>query len=90
MTNDSYFLKRITQTEFRGNTVDENDGRRSQNPMINLSLEEVDAPEVTKSLLRTKIKDEADFLVDTLLPEILGKETKKSNYLNKIYTRLGL
>jgi hypothetical protein len=87
--SDNYYLKRITQTDFRGGK-EKGVVKEDSHQYIDLSLSPIKASPEVKEALKKIIEIEASSIVDTLLPPKKAVHIKASDYLNEINTRLGL
>jgi hypothetical protein len=86
---NSYFLKRITQTDFRGGKAKDY-VKDETHQYIDLLLSPIEGSDELKMKIKEKIIAEANGIVDTLLPEKKAIHVKSSDYLNEVFIRLGI
>ncbi len=86
---NSYFLKRITQTDFRGGKSKDY-VKDETHQYIDLSLKSIEGSDELKQRIKERIIAEASSIVDTLLPEKKAVHVKSSDYLNEVFIRLGI
>ncbi len=89
ISNNSYFLKRITQTDFRGGKAKDY-VKDESHQYIDLSLSSIEGSDELKIKIKEKIISEANSIVDILLPEKKAIHIKSSDYLNEVFIRLGI
>ena len=88
---DAFFIKKISQSEYRSPDKKEKSPERKAVQYLNLTLSKLKPPtkKQNKELVEL-ILEENKRLLDLLLPEEKHDSVNQSMYLNDIFKRLGL
>lgn len=81
-------FKRITQSDYRGGGT--KGLRDASSGKLDLDLQSLDVTASLKPECRRFIADKSELLLKALLPEHKQNEVRNSNFLDDIYSKLGL
>lgn len=83
-----FHSKRITQSDYRGGGLKGN--RDASSGKLDLGLEPLSLSDDKKEALRAMIVTKSDLLLKALLPEHKQQLVRESDYLESVYTKLGI